>query len=501
MKIEPSKTYLTSGDYVVVIAKGKDGSLLSTVETSPGVMYSGKNIYEANVNYTGRNNDLGWDYSIDGQCTSPNDEWREKLRITEELPFSLPTLPTGYKWKGDFPQYRVPVLGEHVIAWSGENFINRALVCDKDFLSCTTLDLRRLIVESISVASRTESSTSPTRYYKLTPRDTALFVKRVGNKMGFVYANDLDSNLRYNWNISDENEVKKGKWKEITKEEADKIIMESKTPEKPDLTESGKYKLLGSGDKFTKGVTECDSHGTFIKCNYSGNVSSFPQFNFRDPVASPIPASPVPDGMVEVTHLPDYILKRNGDGYLSAEKYFTYVSRLNNNKEFSVQWFLDISKTDYKLYTTKENYNEWLASQEAQRKKKVDESRAKLLSEMRNTTVKINGEEIKGAKVSDPVTTFASTTGLVIPTNNDQVWLKSPVVKSGIGRRAFNYWLGDPIKTITKEVKAALPYVVLGGSAWGITYTVFHIEEIKDLYNKHVPSVSISIDAPEILSQ
>ena len=99
MKIEANKTYLTSGGYVVEIAQGVGQSLLSTVKTSPGVMYNGKNVRQANSVESVRNNNLGWYYdSNNGNCLSVDEEWRKKLQITEELRFSLPTLPTGYKW-------------------------------------------------------------------------------------------------------------------------------------------------------------------------------------------------------------------------------------------------------------------------------------------------------------------------------------------------------------------------------------------------------------------
>lgn len=423
MKIEPSKTYLTAASYVVVTAKGDDNCLLSTVETSPGVMCSGKSIQQVNACYAGSDSHLGWYYDEEGRCVSPTIEWKEKLRITEELPFSLPTLPTGYKWKGDFPQYRVPVLGEHVIAWSGANFINNVLVCDKDFLSCTTLDLRRLIVEPVSVAT-------PQKYRDIDPL--------------------ID-----------------------TPEDHDEFFSET----------IGKWIVRNS-------------------INGRKNDSFYPTgTKYRRPVSSSV--SPVPSGMVEVTHLPDYVLKRNGDGYLTGGA-FILAKDLFGVSEFTVKWYTDIKPDTYKLYATQENYNEWLASQE----KKVDESMAKPTG---TPTVKINGVEIKGVKLPHQMETIKvklseGETSTVREEIKKAGWVRPEQLTVGynnkptLRQRAFKYWLGDPIKTITKEVKTALPYIVLGGSAWGITYSVFHIEEIKDLYNKHVPSVSISIEAPEILS-
>lgn len=234
MKIQTGKTYLTAGEYVVEIM-GYGNQLHATRRTSAGEC-GGKGIDKC------WNKPYGWYYNDDGSITGISKEWDKKLTITEELPFSLPELPKRYEWAGGFPQYRVPNVGECFCTKNINGTLTGEVGECFGIAGLLGSDKRRLIVSKAALTEpKSESPVEPSVvsekppkvvYYKPSFKDNALFIKRVGNKLGFVYANDLNPNFRYFWGASDEREVREGRWVEITQEDVDKILAALSEPQR-----------------------------------------------------------------------------------------------------------------------------------------------------------------------------------------------------------------------------------------------------------------------------
>ena len=287
MKIRAEKTYLTAGEYVVEIM-GDENQLHATRRTSAG-QCGGKGIDKC------WNKPYGWYYNDDGSITGISKEWDKKLTITEELPFSLPELPKGYEWAGGFPQYRVPNVGECFCTKNTNGILTGEVGECFGIAGLLGSNKRRLIVSKAALTEQPKSespvepsvvSEKPPKvvYYKPSFKDNTLFIKRVGNKLGFVYANDLNPNLRYFWGASDEREVREGRWVEITQEDVDKILAALSEPQRsespvessvvpkelpplPILNSSDGYKfLLSNGEPVFRKPNDGDY---FVKYNYA----------------------------------------------------------------------------------------------------------------------------------------------------------------------------------------------------------------------------------------
>lgn len=145
MRVEPNKTYVTYGEYVVELNNTRNAS----IETSPGKSEAGKTVVEY-IDHRG----CGWLFSEDGK-PQLNGEWTKKLTIVEELPFKLPKLPEKYKWAGGYPQFRIPKIGEYYFSYtqySNNTLVNR---CDNEYETRDGwLGGRRLILEKVVVAPK-----------------------------------------------------------------------------------------------------------------------------------------------------------------------------------------------------------------------------------------------------------------------------------------------------------------------------------------------------------
>lgn len=108
------KTYLTAGGYVVEIINDE---LHSSERTAPGVTagINSRTCLEINKDPTNSYKD-GWYYEPNGTVQGLTEEWTEKLRIVEELPFPIPKLPEGYEWADGYPQFREIKKGEYYIS-------------------------------------------------------------------------------------------------------------------------------------------------------------------------------------------------------------------------------------------------------------------------------------------------------------------------------------------------------------------------------------------------
>ena len=106
------KTYLTAGGYVVEIINDE---LHSSERTAPGITRVGRSVLEINKDPTNTYKD-GWYYEPNGTVKALTNEWTEKLRIVEELPFPIPKLPEGYEWADGYPQFREIKDGEYYIS-------------------------------------------------------------------------------------------------------------------------------------------------------------------------------------------------------------------------------------------------------------------------------------------------------------------------------------------------------------------------------------------------
>lgn len=150
IKTAPNKTYLTAGGYVVCVTD----TLNATIETSPGRDTQG------NLATDGSRPNIGW--SFKRKIPFLNDEWSEKLTIVEELPFSLPKLPEGYKWAGGFPQFRIPEKGEHFFGMTPSyEFVFEELIFQRyvdNWLKNDATLGRRLIVERVATVPQPEHS-------------------------------------------------------------------------------------------------------------------------------------------------------------------------------------------------------------------------------------------------------------------------------------------------------------------------------------------------------
>jgi hypothetical protein len=149
MKIEISEgTWLTEGGYVVELSKDRR----ATQKTSPGTFHK-RPCVKCN-----QHNKRGWFYSYDTP-KSLDDDWSEKLRIIEKLPFTLPELPSGYQWAGGYPQFRKPLTGDQFLGlWGNGDFdgrIHSAGAVDSIFGG------RRLIVEKIQLSGEKEMISHP----------------------------------------------------------------------------------------------------------------------------------------------------------------------------------------------------------------------------------------------------------------------------------------------------------------------------------------------------
>ena len=104
------KTYLTAGGYVVEIINDE---LNSSERTSPGLSITGRNILELNERFDSKN---GWYYERNGTIKGLTQEWIEKLKIVQELPFPIPELPEGYTWADGYPQFREIKKNEYYVS-------------------------------------------------------------------------------------------------------------------------------------------------------------------------------------------------------------------------------------------------------------------------------------------------------------------------------------------------------------------------------------------------
>lgn len=109
IKLEVGKTYLTEGNYIVHITSVNPSSNIyfTTFGCSPGTDGSGLSINQFLESSACKRHSsfkgYGWAYNQNGEVQlGATNEWAKKLKIVQELPFSIPPAPDGYQYAGGF---------------------------------------------------------------------------------------------------------------------------------------------------------------------------------------------------------------------------------------------------------------------------------------------------------------------------------------------------------------------------------------------------------------
>lgn len=467
------RTYMTAGGYVVRMI---DDNCRILRETSAGLNNLGENITEANARTRATN---GWQYKRDGSIYL-NDEWAPKMKIVKELPFSLPTLPSGYKWLGDFPQFRVPVKGEHFIRYNSKAGFGDVVKCDGNFQVPLGEENRRLIV----VPTEQES---------------------VAKQQVFVGEG---------------------------------------------------YRKLESDEYFTPGKShECcrlsdigTSQETWAKVMWSNQASKFPDFVFREKVATQqesVAVKPQPlsiEGMVEVSHLKDYIVQKD-DKYIECGKVYSAGELAAG--PYKVKWF----GSTVRLFATKKNYGDYVSKNSppitegpvigaGYRKidPKVDTPKEgdQFWSQLRNqwmdrpthygafnhtdTYRRLKSSDwadaalISGVASASPLNKvpvqvqeneMSSNSSSSTETVKFETAKKLAVGTAKLGGkmiwRTADYFVFAPIKKAASPFMWMVRYAVLGTMVGGGVYACTNPDDAKELLWKCIPKISITVDAPEVL--
>jgi hypothetical protein len=163
----------------------------------------------------------------DGSIANLKPEWMEKLKIVEKLPFELPPCPSGYKWAGDYPQYRRPKEGEYFIKQKETEFKSVAKA-NKYYVIPHGCDDRRLIVEPKEVYLTTVKPNESPKYYKRANGqpffNASKYMVRHGDTRQMV-----NSDVKLSWTIDCDNYVKDGSWIEVDKSEVEAYNKSHKT--------------------------------------------------------------------------------------------------------------------------------------------------------------------------------------------------------------------------------------------------------------------------------
>ena len=141
--------WLTAGGYFVELNE----NLRAKQEYCPGKSIHGYNA--ASFTAVG----LGWTWNSDGSIPGIDPEWTEKLRIIKQLNIKLPRLPTGYKWKGGYPQFQDVKMGDTYLRMTIDDFIGDVLTVkhDYDLPSMCFLEKQRILVEKVEKVESVET--------------------------------------------------------------------------------------------------------------------------------------------------------------------------------------------------------------------------------------------------------------------------------------------------------------------------------------------------------
>lgn len=490
-----AKTYLTAGGYVVKTILYK-GCINATKETSPGVSGYGNPVEKCFPNTTFPN--IGWGYHKNGTL-SLHPEWSEKLRIIEELPFSLPTLPSGYKWLGGYPQFRVPVKSEHFMRYHSKTGFGDVAKCDGNFQVPFGEENRRLIV----VATQPKESV----VVQPQPLSTEGMVEVTHFKDYIVQKDDVYFPITHT--PCSASELPGGpyrvSWYEPTtklfatkKNYDDYVIRNSPKPEHSVTVTEGP--VIGAGYRKIDISLDTPQEGdqVWIQLNNqwldrSVQYGAFNHINtYRRLVSNDYVTL---DPKIYGDHIP-----RTGDQY-KKQDYTKWESMTGDTYEPIKHW----AKLGYVFRCKKENvpvvnklttaddFGDALTKAVSKIPDRADAAQISgvaCATPPNKVSVQVQENEMSNSSTNTETVKFETAKKLAVATaklGGKMIW------------RTADYFVFAPIKKAASPFMWMVRYAVLGTMVGGGVYACSNPDDAKELLWKCVPKISISIDAPEVL--
>jgi hypothetical protein len=558
MKIEVNKWYLTAGGYLVYteLLDTFYGMIRISKETSVGL-----SITNNPVSLSISAHLAGWAYSDDG-TVSLNKEWSEKLKIVSEFKHRFPTLPSEYKWKDGYPQFRTPKRGEYFVRYDHRTGSYGPIVqCDRDFVVPYGAEERRFIVEPVE---KNEFPISPPKtllngyewpngkiefrvpkrgeYYlpisstydieilgkniskACSDNETAtrryegkrFIVAREGEKPATTECPDdfveiLDENHRFRINIDQYKQGEKP-WVDGTGEDGEGLSL-------------GYYKRLKESEYRAYRCKRKDLTETLLKNGKYQLVELSDKSEKEKPPHIPF------DGPGQYELMNGQIVN------LDSHKYCETSDNIKSGygTVYSWRWekdgtICDMDLTDHSLLYLKRKISGVVTTKPEEKifgTVIANNNARNFLTKGKSYSVyeKSNGVSflIKD-DAGNKQYYFASNFDVFI-SSDDSVVAQTPVSEKKeevmsvikaedvvkvtkatggfVGRmslKALNYWVAEPIKEVATKVMRGVRYVTLGAGIVGGIYTYNNPEAAKETFKKCLPKIEIKVEAPEIMN-
>jgi hypothetical protein len=540
MNIEACKWYLTAGGYLVYVISKNSYDLTISKETSAGVNYAGKNVEEI------WGDSSGWVYSTNGNVKL-KEEWSEKLQIVSEFKHRFPTLPSEYKWKDGYPQFRTPKRGEYFVRYDHRTGSYGPIVqCDRDFVVPYGAEERRFIVEPVE---KNEFPVAP-------PKTLAEGYEWPNGKIEFRIPKEGEYYLPMSV-ISEINNLGIKVYKAsssietaIGKYEGKRFIV-SRIVEKPIQKEKDEWVEITDPSHIARAKIDWYMSDTTKIWEPTNGVvgQSLKHIRGYTPSAKlrclrqdlPVITSQPMD--TKVSHIPF-------DGPGQYELMNGQIVNLNNFRECSASD--NIKNGDNLVYSWVWNKDGAINGIDL-----LDNSSLYLKRKISNTVATKPEEKIFGTVIANNIcnhqfltkgksySVYEKSNGIVFlikddAGNNKQYYLASnfdvfvnsddsvvaqtpvsekkeeemSVIKAEdvvkvtkatggfVGRmslKALNYWVAEPIKEVATKVMRGVRYVTLGAGIVGGIYTYNNPEAAKETFKKCLPKIEFKIESPEIL--